>query len=67
MRTMQQMFLQLFQVSENQDLTKYSLHPEAEDVVDHLRRLPQMWRLSIILRRDSGGWYYQQGCGKYAW
>lgn len=37
MRTMQQMFFQLFQVREKQDLIKYSLHLEAEDAADHLK------------------------------
>lgn len=34
---MKQMVLQLFQVRERQDLTKYSLHLEAKDAVDDVK------------------------------
>lgn len=37
MCTMQQMFPHLEQLKERQDLTKYSLHLEAEDAVDLLK------------------------------
>lgn len=37
MCTMQQMFLQMFQVTERQNLTKYSLQMEAKDAADDVK------------------------------